>query len=119
MGLRTVSHVRDLVGVVNREKAEFGVFMSLEEPTRDMHREAATAGFYKWAYNGQDFPRVQLLTIKEILGGKGIDFPGTQGNVTFKRAPRAREQAAENLTLFQGVAEGPSPHRSPRSRRRR
>jgi DNA modification methylase len=113
-GRVTVSQVRDLVGVLKREDADFGVFISLEEPTRDMRREAATAGRYKWAYNEQDFPRVQLLTIKAILDGTKIDFPGTHGNVTFKRAPKARERGAENLTLFQSAAEAPPPIRRPK-----
>ena len=41
-----VSPVRDLVGVINREKAQIGVFLSLNSPTAPMRREAA-AGFYE------------------------------------------------------------------------
>jgi DNA modification methylase len=116
-GKLALTHVRDLRGVLDREKAEFGVLISMDEPTREMNKEAATAGFYKWTYNGQDFPRVQLLTIKEILDGKRIEFPGTQGNVTFKRAPKAREREAENLTLFQGNEVKTSPAKKRASRR--
>lgn len=115
-GKLTLSHVRDLRGVLEREKAEFGVLIAMEEPTREMKKEAATAGFYKWTYNNQDFPRVQLLTIKEILEGKKIDFPGS-GNVTFKRAPKVKEPEPENLALFQGAAEAPPS--KPRRRRTR
>ena len=39
--------VRDLVGTITREKAEIGVFISMAEPTREMRKEAASAGFYK------------------------------------------------------------------------
>jgi site-specific DNA-methyltransferase (adenine-specific) len=38
--------IRDLVGAREREKAEMGAFITLEDPTRDMVTEAVTAGFY-------------------------------------------------------------------------
>ena len=55
----------------------------------DMRKEAASAGFYKSAWGKH--PRLQLLTIEELLGGKGIDYPPSeQVNVTLKRAPKAK-----------------------------
>jgi DNA modification methylase len=93
------SHVRDLVGVVGREKAEIGVLLSFEEPTRPMREEAASAGFFEspWGKHA----RIQLLTVGELLEGKGIDYPRTSGsNVTLKAAPRAEIQQAEPLHLF-------------------
>ena len=39
-----VSMIRDLVGTVQRENAEIGVFLTLTEPTRPMLTEAAAAG---------------------------------------------------------------------------
>lgn len=39
--------VRDLKGTVDREKAAIGLFLTLNEPTREMAREATTAGFYE------------------------------------------------------------------------
>ena len=84
-----VSHLRDLRGVIEREDAEIGVLISMAKPTRDMRKEAASAGFYKSAWGKH--PRLQLLTIEELLGGKGIDYPPSeQVNVTLKRAPKAK-----------------------------
>lgn len=104
----TVSHVRDLVGVLNREKAEVGVLISLETPTREMRREAATAGFYRSPFTGKDYPRVQLLTVEEILEGKRLDLPAVQGmDATFKKAPKAREAGPANLHMFSEVADRP------------
>lgn len=91
-----VRDVRDLRGVVEREKAEIGVLITLEDATRDMCRETASAGFYKSPW-GQH-PRLQILTIEELLNGKGIDYPHPT-NVTFKRAPRAETPEVEQLTL--------------------
>ena len=94
----TVSQVRDLRGVIEREKAEMGVFLCFEEPTKPMLREAAEAGFYKSA-DGSGYPRVQILTVQQILEGKQPEYPLHRRDATFKRAPRSREAAAENLTL--------------------
>jgi len=85
----TVSQLRDLRGVIDREDAEIGVLISMAKPTRDMRKEAASAGFYKSAWGKH--PRLQLLTIEELLGGKGIDYPPSeQVNVTLKKAPKAK-----------------------------
>jgi DNA modification methylase len=98
----SVRDIRDLRGVIEREKAEIGVLLTLEEPTGPMRTEATAAGFYKSPWGNH--PRVQILTIQELLGGKGIDYPH-MSNVTFKRAPRAEPAAPEQLTL---AAEAPS-----------
>jgi site-specific DNA-methyltransferase (adenine-specific) len=82
-----VSEVRDLRGVVEREDAQIGVLVSIASPTSDMRKEAASAGFYKTPFG--KFPRIQLLTIEEILSGKGVQYPGRgQSNSTFRKARR-------------------------------
>jgi DNA modification methylase len=94
----SVPQVRDLVGVLSREKAEIGVFLCFEEPTKPMLREAAEAGLYKSTDN-TTYPRLQILTIQQILDGKQPDYPLHRRDATFKKAPRSRPAAAENLTL--------------------
>jgi len=69
------SMIRDLRGVVEREKAAIGVFVSVNSPTPDMEREATVAGFYHSQAYGTDFPRLQILTTDDILAGKKIDAP--------------------------------------------
>ena len=44
-----VAMVRDLKGVVEREKAPIGIFVCVINPTREMEREAASAGVYEGA----------------------------------------------------------------------
>ncbi len=93
-----VAELRDLIGVLQRERAEIGVSISFAEPTKPMVREAAKAGFYKSPAGGE-YPRVQLLTIKDLLDGKKqVQHPRLL-DVTFKKAPRARGQAATNFEL--------------------
>jgi DNA modification methylase len=95
-GHTNVAHVRDLRGVIEREKAEIGVLISLEEPTQPMRREAAEAGFYRSPGWNKDYPRIQLRTIRELLGGAGIDMPPkSQTNVTYKKAPKAKASGPE------------------------
>jgi hypothetical protein len=79
--------VRDLVGTINREQAAIGVLLSLNEPTKEMRSEAAAAGFYDaW---GRSFPRIQLLTISDLLEGKRVEYPpGAAGNISLKRAAK-------------------------------
>ena len=94
----TVSQVRDLRGVLDREKAEIGVFITFDEPTKPMTREAADAGLYTSA-DRTTYPRIQILTIQQILDGKQPQYPRHRADATFKKAPRSRPAPAENLTL--------------------
>jgi len=90
-GSVSVSHVRDLLGVVQRENAALGVLICLEEPTRAMRGEAAEAGYYQSPW-GSRHPKLQLLTIEQLLAGQRIDLPPTRDLRTFKKAPQARRQ---------------------------
>jgi len=111
------SFVRDLRGVMEREQAEIAVLISFEEPTAGMRAEAAEAGFYVSGQDdrlkenpwGQKYPRIQLLTVRELLDGRSIEYPHVTGaNVTLRRAQRAREAAPEKIELF--AAEDPEPY---------
>jgi hypothetical protein len=93
--------VRDLRGVLDREKAAIGVLLSFELPTKPMRAEAATAGFYESEWNKQKYPRLQLLTVAELLSGKGIARPELTGsNQTYKQAPKAVPKVAEPKSLW-------------------
>jgi site-specific DNA-methyltransferase (adenine-specific) len=68
-----VKDVRELTNVVDREKAKIGVFISLEEHTQPMVKEAAGAGLYEGPTG--KVPKIQLFTIEELLGGKRPRIP--------------------------------------------
>ena len=93
-GKTGVKDVRDLRGVLEREKAAMGVLISLQPPTGPMEAEAASAGFYAHKMNGQQYPRLQLRTVKELMDGKGIERPSNVAAVdeTFKKAPESRKK---------------------------
>jgi site-specific DNA-methyltransferase (adenine-specific) len=88
-----VSMIRDLVGVLDREKAPMGLFVTLSEPTKPMVAEAAAAG--QWAIEGfPPVPRVQIVTVEALLTSIAppIRLPLVRSD-TFRRA--AREEGAD------------------------
>jgi site-specific DNA-methyltransferase (adenine-specific) len=87
----SVSQVRDLKGVMEREKAAIGALITLKSPTRQMRDEAAAARHYEpESLPGQRFPRLQILTIAELFAGNTLLYPRL-GIATFKKAPRKRK----------------------------
>jgi site-specific DNA-methyltransferase (adenine-specific) len=86
------SHIRDLVGTVQREQAAIGVYITLEAPTRDMTTEAVKAGFYHSPGWNKDYPRIQILTIEELLHNAEVKMPPQFG--TFKQAQRVQQADA-------------------------
>jgi len=99
-GHTSAPHLRDLRGVVEREKAEIGVLITMQEPTSAMRSEAAGAGFYTSQVWGKSYPRLQILTVADLLSGKGIDMPPLrQVSATFKKAPRAKSAQAQTLSM--------------------
>ena len=59
--------IRDLKGTMEREKAPMSVFITLEATTREMRAEATSADFYHSEVMNKDYPRMQLLTIEQLL----------------------------------------------------
>jgi DNA modification methylase len=99
-GLTGVAHVRDLRGVIEREKAEIGVLLTMQEPTAAMRKEAASAGFYESAWGKH--PRLQVLTIQDLLDGKRIAYPPSrQVDRTFRKAPRVPRAGGTQLEFRQ------------------
>lgn len=90
--------VRDLRGVIEREGAAIGVLITLEEPSREMRQEAAVASVYDSPGWGRAFPRLQIVTIAELLRGAQLQMPPAWG--TFKQAPRANVIREEQRKLF-------------------
>ncbi len=80
-----VKMVRELAQVVNRENAKMGVLISLADPTAPMKKEAIGEGFYKTEYG--EYPKIQILTVADLFGGKRPDMPWIDPTV-FKKAKR-------------------------------
>ena len=93
----TVSQVRDLIGVVEREKAAMGLFISLDPPTRPMLNEAAGGGFFHSDLWQRDYPKIQLRTIGEMLSGNNFDLPPRPA--AYQPAQRVRQTQGRQATL--------------------
>jgi hypothetical protein len=84
----SVAMIRDLKGVIEREKAPMGLFLTLVPATAPMRAEAASAGFYETLWGRH--PRLQILTIDELLAGKRPDMPLVDVAAAFRPAPREK-----------------------------
>ena len=85
--------IATLKGDMEREDAAIGLFITLEEPTEPMRQEAIAAGFYEpESLPGNQFPKVQILTMEELLAGTQADYPRFASPQTFRRAPRRRRR---------------------------
>ncbi|MGA2611073.1 MAG: DNA methyltransferase [Terriglobia bacterium] len=91
-----VNHVRDLKGVLDREKAAIGALITLREPTKPMLTEAAATGFYESKDFPGRYPRLQILTIGELLAGKKLEYP-THRVETFAKAGRKTKTEQEEM----------------------
>jgi len=93
-----VNAVRELKAVAANDA--LGIFITLEPPTGPMQTEAVSADFYHSPGWNKDYPKIQLLTIEELLHGKAVDMPPqTQTSVTFAKAPKVSQKEGEQLAM--------------------
>jgi len=93
-----VNAVRELKAVAAHDA--LGIFITLEPPTGPMQTEAVSAGFYHSPGWNKDYPKIQILTIEELLHGKAVDMPPqTQTSVTFAKAPKVSKEEGEQLNM--------------------
>jgi DNA modification methylase len=96
-GKVSVRDVRDLGHVITREKAEIGVLITLEKPTKPMTTEAANGEFYETPWG--DYPKLQILTIEDLIEHDArVAYPNAAMNVTVKRAKKAVKPGDEQLS---------------------
>ena len=92
--------IATLTGDMARENAEIGLFITLNQPTRPMIQEATSAGIYTPEhYPDHHYPRVQILTIEELLSGTQAEYPRFAPDATIARAPRRRSSAASDRLM--------------------
>ena len=91
------NQVATLKSDVDREKADFGIFITLKKPTRPMKEEAVVAGEFIIKFNKSKYPKIQIVTIEELLSGKKPNLP--LGNIEAP-LPRAIKSKIEAPRLF-------------------
>lgn len=77
--------VRDLKGAMDSKKAKLGVLITLFEPTEPMRQTAREFEYYESPTWGQKYPRVQIITVGELLSGKRPLLPTASGGLTASR----------------------------------
>jgi site-specific DNA-methyltransferase (adenine-specific) len=92
--------VRDLGHVVGREKAAIGVLLTMREPTAGMRTEAAGAGFYRSPGWHKDYPRLQIISVADLLAGKQVDLPPSGDFRTFKKSPKIAKPGPTTPKFF-------------------
>lgn len=82
--------IATLKGDMDRENAVIALFITLQPPTRPMEQEALSAGFYEPAhFPDRRYPRIQILTIADLLSGSARADYLDIAQATFRQAPRA------------------------------
>ena len=90
-----IDDVRVLTRVVDRERAQIGVYISLEPHTGPMVKEAAGAGLYDGPTG--KVPKIQLFTIEELFAGKKPQIPLMERG--FKAAAREERDDQSEFDL--------------------
>ncbi len=85
--------IATLKGDMDSQNAAIGLFITLEAPTQPMIQAAVEAGFYEpEGLPGNQYPKVQILTIEELLGGAQPEYPRFASPQTFRKAPRRKRK---------------------------
>jgi DNA modification methylase len=97
-----VKNVREFIQVVKVQKADHGVFVCFQEQvTKPMLLAAKEEGyFYKELWESR-YDKIQILTVEDILDGKGINLPMEQAHkkTTFKTATKSLTPNGEQLDI--------------------
>lgn len=74
-GKTKTSHVRDLRGAMEQEKAALGALVTMDEPAESILAEAAESGFYEHPATGEQYPRVQVIRAIDLIAGEQVQVP--------------------------------------------
>ncbi|HEY9701400.1 MAG TPA: hypothetical protein V6C58_03085, partial [Allocoleopsis sp.] len=55
------------LGTMTLENASIAIFITLENPTKDMIATAKKAGFYQNKIFSQTYDKIQIVTVKDII----------------------------------------------------
>jgi site-specific DNA-methyltransferase (adenine-specific) len=93
-GTADIQWIRELGHVINRDNAEMGILITLAEPTSRMQAEAAAAGYVQRSAHGR-LPRLQIITVEDLLAGKRPILPPLPVVEDITRAGRALKVASK------------------------
>jgi site-specific DNA-methyltransferase (adenine-specific) len=83
---------------MQREGAELGTLITLNEPTQPMRDEASKTGMYHHALMGRSMSRIQIVTVRDIIErGKRLELPMTADVLKSARRQSTDEQMGLEL----------------------
>jgi site-specific DNA-methyltransferase (adenine-specific) len=91
--------IATLKGDVEREKASGGLFIALEKPTQPMREEAVSAGSYAVRFGKNEFPKIQILTVEELLNNQKPKVP-LMPLPYYKEAQPAKTEGRNNSLMI-------------------
>jgi hypothetical protein len=90
--------IRDLLGTMTLENASIAIFITLENPTKDMLKTAKSAGFYQNKFMTHSCDKVQIITIQDIIENKQkLNIPLI--NEVLKSAEKHKEVKVNQIEL--------------------
>jgi DNA modification methylase len=89
-GFANPANVRELIGTVESQKAAMGLLISMRDPSRAMLDVANQSGTYSYQINGATYPRVQIITVDQLLQGMRPELPTAL--LPYFQAPRHYEK---------------------------
>jgi len=91
--------IATLKGDLEREKAAAGIFITLDQPTKSMVAEAIAAGHFEAKFGPvpKEYPKIQILTIEDLLAHKLPDLPAGWTNSIHRIAEAEKEDHRQPL----------------------
>ena len=80
-----------------REKAEIGILITMDKPTKPMLEEARLVGKYTHPLLSREDDRIKIVTIEEILDGARLDLP--MGRVDIVKSATAISDKDKQISL--------------------
>jgi site-specific DNA-methyltransferase (adenine-specific) len=103
-GMLSNKIIQELQALMRKEGAEIGAIISLEPPSDAVKRTAISAGFYRHDVFKSEYPKVQIITVEEALGGKRVAYPkvamltvlkdGQRVNISRRQLPETEGEPA-------------------------
>ncbi|TAE58676.1 MAG: site-specific DNA-methyltransferase [Nostocales cyanobacterium] len=90
--------IRDLVGTMTLENASIAIFITLENPTKDMLKTAKSAGFYQNKLMPHSCDKIQIVTVQDIIENKQR-LTMTLAYEVLKSAEKQKEVKASQIEL--------------------
>ncbi|MGH3768983.1 MAG: restriction endonuclease, partial [Pseudonocardiaceae bacterium] len=96
-GATNPGHIRDLIGTVESQKAAMGLFICMRTPAKAMIEAVNHSGIYTHPANRQKFPKVQLISVEDLLNDKRPNLPNTL--LPYFQAQRRYDDKSEQMEL--------------------